>query len=42
MILSGLNPGDRVVLDNLLKLRPGAQVSPQSPAEANAAVPAAK
>jgi len=43
MILSGLNPGDRVVLDNLLKLRPGAAVNPQSPAEAKAApAPAAK
>jgi len=37
MILSGLNPGDRVVLDNLLKLRPGAAVSPQAPAESKAA-----
>ncbi len=43
MILGGLNPGDRVVLDNLLKLRPGAVVSPQTPAEAKAtAAPAAK
>jgi membrane fusion protein, multidrug efflux system len=43
MILGGLNPGDRVILDNLLKVRPGAAVSPQSPAEAKpAAAPAAK
>src|SRR5437660_7948886 len=43
MILGGLNSGDRVILDNLLKVRPGAAVSPQSPAEAKAAaVPAAK
>ena len=43
MILSGLNPGDRVILDNLLKLRPGASVNPQPPAEAKAATaPAAK
>ena len=43
MILSGLKPGDRVVLDNLLKLRPGATVSPQAPAESKAvAAPAAK
>jgi len=43
MILSGLNPGDRVILDNLLKLRPGATVSPAAPAEAKAATaPAAK
>jgi membrane fusion protein, multidrug efflux system len=43
MILSGLNSGDRVILDNLLKLRPGAAVNPQSPAEAKAVpAPAAK
>src|SRR6266699_956953 len=43
MVLGGLNPGDRVILDNLLKIRPGAAVSPQSPAEAKAAAgPAAK
>ena len=43
MILGGLNPGDRVVLDNLLKLRPGATVNPQSPAETKAAAaPTAK
>jgi len=35
-------PGDRVILDNLLKVRPGVAVSPQSPAEAKAAAPAAK
>jgi membrane fusion protein, multidrug efflux system len=43
MILSGLNPGDRVVLDNLLKLRSGATVSPQPAAESKAAAaPAAR
>ncbi|HMG58255.1 MAG TPA: efflux transporter periplasmic adaptor subunit, partial [Burkholderiales bacterium] len=43
MILGGLNPGDRVILDNLLKVRPGAAVSPQAAAEAKAAAaPAAK
>jgi len=42
MILGGLKPGDRVVLDNLLKVRPGAVVNPQSPAEPKAAAPAAK
>lgn len=43
MILGGLNPGDQVILDNLLKVRPGAVVSPQAPAEAKAAAaPAAK
>ena len=30
-ILSGLKPGDRVVVDNLLKLRPGATVQPVDP-----------
>jgi membrane fusion protein (multidrug efflux system) len=43
MILGGLNPGDRIILDNLLKVRPGAVVSPQAAAEAKAAAaPAAK
>jgi membrane fusion protein (multidrug efflux system) len=43
MILSGLKPGDRVILDNLLKLRPGTTVNPQAPAESKAvAAPAAK
>lgn len=28
MILGGLKPGDRVILDNLLKLRPGVAVAP--------------
>jgi len=42
MILKGLNGGDRVILDNLLKLRPGAPVNAQPPAEAAAANPAAK
>jgi membrane fusion protein (multidrug efflux system) len=42
MILSGLNPGDRVILDNLLKLRPGAAVSPQPAESKAAATPAAK
>jgi membrane fusion protein (multidrug efflux system) len=34
MILKGLNAGDRVILDNLLKLRPGAPVNPLPPADA--------
>lgn len=43
MILGGLKAGDRVVLDNLLKLRPGAAVSPQPPADPKTApAPAAK
>jgi len=39
-ILSGLNAGDKVVVDNLLKLQPGAQVIEAPSAEA-AAAPAA-
>jgi membrane fusion protein (multidrug efflux system) len=46
LILAGLNAGDRVVLDNLLKLRPGVPVSPQAPesgqAKAQDAAPAQK
>jgi membrane fusion protein, multidrug efflux system len=41
-ILNGLNPGDRVVLDNLLKLRPGTVVIPQARAAAQNAAPATK
>jgi len=33
MILDGLKPGDRVIADNLLKVRPGAEVTPVEPAE---------
>lgn len=36
-ILGGLNAGDRVVLDNLLKLRAGMPVAPKSPAAPQAA-----
>lgn len=39
-ILSGLNSGDKVVVDNLLKLQPGAPVT-EAPAPAAAATPAA-
>jgi membrane fusion protein (multidrug efflux system) len=42
MILKGLNAGDRVILDNLLKLRPGALVNPLPPAEAAGTNAAAK
>ncbi|HZT62096.1 MAG TPA: efflux RND transporter periplasmic adaptor subunit [Burkholderiales bacterium] len=43
MILSGLDAGDRIILDNLLKVRPGAVVNPQAAAEGKAAAaPAAK
>ena len=33
MVLGGLEAGDRVIVDNLLKLRPGALVSPLAPGE---------
>jgi len=33
MVLGGLAAGDRVIVDNLLKLRPGAAVSPLAPGE---------
>jgi len=33
MILDGLKPGDRVIADNLLKLRAGVQVTPVEPAQ---------
>ena len=39
-ILSGLNSGDKVVVDNLLKLQPGAPVT-EAPPPAAAATPAA-
>lgn len=41
MILSGLAAGDRVIVDNLLKLRPGEKVTPLAAAE-QAAKPAAE
>ncbi|MDR0527997.1 MAG: efflux RND transporter periplasmic adaptor subunit [Zoogloeaceae bacterium] len=31
VILGGLKPGDRVIVDNLMKLRPGAAVAPHAP-----------
>ncbi len=34
MILGGLKPGDRVVLDNLLRMRPGVPVTPAEPSAA--------
>ena len=40
VILSGLNAGDRVIVDNLLKVRPGTPVV-EAPAAASAATPAA-
>jgi membrane fusion protein (multidrug efflux system) len=41
MILGGLKAGDRVIVDNLLKIRPGSPVSEAPPATgAEAAAPA--
>lgn len=39
MILSGLAAGDRVIVDNLLKLRAGVLVSPLAPSEDKSAAP---
>ena len=39
VITSGLNAGDRVIVDNLVKLRPGAPVAPHAPGEAPAGAP---
>ncbi|MDR2366309.1 MAG: efflux RND transporter periplasmic adaptor subunit [Zoogloeaceae bacterium] len=36
IILSGLNSGDRVIVDNILKLRPGMPVAPHAPQAPNA------
>jgi membrane fusion protein (multidrug efflux system) len=32
ILTGGLNPGDRVVLDNLVKVRPGSPLAPRAPA----------
>ena len=40
-VTSGLNPGDRVIVDNLLKIRPGVAVT-EAPTPAGAASPPAK
>ena len=39
IVLSGLNAGDRVVVDNLLKVRPGAPVTEKPPVAAAGAGP---
>lgn len=33
VVLGGLNSGDKVIVDNIIKLRPGAPVSPHAPGE---------
>lgn len=42
VVLSGLNAGEKVIVDNVIKLRPGAAVAPHPAGEAPAAVPAEK
>ena len=39
VVTGGLQAGDRVILDNLMKLRPGSQVAPQAPKEAAPSAP---
>jgi membrane fusion protein, multidrug efflux system len=41
MVLGGLAAGDRVIVDNLLKLRPGAAVSPLAPGQGKPVDPGA-
>lgn len=36
IVLSGLKPGDRVIVDGLMKIRPGAPVDPKTPQEMEA------
>jgi len=36
IVLSGLNPGDKVIVDGLMKLRPGAPIDPKTPQELEA------
>lgn len=40
IILEGLKAGDKVIVDNIIKLRPGTRVSPHAPGEMPAAPPA--
>ena len=37
VVTQGLSPGDKVIVDNLMKLRPGAPIAPHAPAQAPAA-----
>jgi membrane fusion protein (multidrug efflux system) len=34
VILDGLKAGDKVIVDNIIKLRPGSPVTPHAPGEA--------
>src|SRR5690606_2647543 len=33
IVLSGLEPGEKVIVDGLMKIRPGAKINPMSPEE---------
>jgi membrane fusion protein (multidrug efflux system) len=37
VVVGGLNAGDAVIVDNLMKIRPGAKVQPHGPQQAPAA-----
>jgi membrane fusion protein (multidrug efflux system) len=39
IVTGGLNDGDRVIVDNLVKVRPGAPVAPHAPGQAPAGAP---
>jgi membrane fusion protein (multidrug efflux system) len=41
VVTSGLKPGDAVIIDNLMKLRPGAPVQPHQPGDTGQAAPSA-
>lgn len=41
IVTDGLKPGDKVITDNLMKLRPGAPVAPHAPGQGPGAPPAA-
>lgn len=41
VVLSGLNEGDKVIVDNIIKIRPGAVIAPHPAGEAPAAAPVA-
>ena len=40
VVLSGLKTGEKVIIDNIIKLRPGAEVNPHSQDETKKTVPA--
>ncbi len=39
VVTQGLNPGDKIIIDNLMKLRPGAPVAPHAPGQGPGAPP---